>query len=878
MKMKSKFLISSLVSVVFASSFLPEFSNITTSAGEFNIYINEVCTQNKNSLVDSYGLNSDWIELYNSSDSEVDLSGYGLSDKVSSPLKWTFPANTVIKPKEYLIVFASKQASTLNEMHTGFALSKNGETLTLSNPYGDILQQVVVPTLGEDDTYGRTPDGSDTLEIMKATPGKANTIVVSVPTFSASSGFYGTNFSLALSSEIGTEIYYTLDGSDPTNSDTAQLYSDSIMVQDRTNQPNLYSKYEEDELSAQSISHGTGYKKPTFLVDKATIVRAVAKNSDGIFSDVVDQTYFVTTGNLAQYENATVISLVTNPDNFFDSDNGIYVAGNQYLEWKNSSDYDPDKSVWDKDNVTNFFSKGRAWEREANVTIFENGSVAVEQGMGVRIKGASTRNSPQKNFNLYARSDYGASKIKNTLLPYNYDLNGNLIDKYDSVSLRAISDETRLRDGFAQKLLYDRENIVTQAMKPCVVFLNGEYWGLYEMTEKLSDYFVETNYGIPKENVAMIKSWEIEEGPQEECDKFYDFMYNYSYKDLTNELNYQAVCDFVDIDTMIEHYAAGIYLGTYDWPNYNYGVWRNMGAAIDGNKYSDGKWRFISYDFDYTMGATYEDFGGVQGYAYDSFKHMDNKKKDAPTNLFVKLLANKEFRDKFISVYCDYANEVFSPDKANMMADYYSQNYTDMLANSQLRWWGFYGGTPSSLIPYYKNTYQNTALRNIKTFFNQRADYTLEDMKEYLNLDGEFQTLTLNTNGSGIIKVNSITPHFSSEGYWSGKYFSDVPVTLTAIPDENSTFKGWSGDINETSETITITLSEAMNIQANFDDGEIVKGDVNADGIFSISDIVMMQKWLLNMGELTNYKAGDLTGDNNINIFDLCMMKYEFKK
>lgn len=549
---------------------------------------------------------------------------------------------------------------------------------TISIPCNTFISKAET-TLMEDTTYGST------FEVMTATPDIANETVTSAPTFSAQSGFYGTDFELTLSAENNTSIYYTLDGSDPATSESAQLYTDAIEVCDRTDNPNIYSTYAEDENSAQSVCLGVGYKQPTFNVDKATVVRAAAKSEDGIFSDVISQTYFVTTGNLAQYKDMMVVSLVTNPDSLFNPETGIYVAGNQYINWKNSDTYDPDKSVWDSSLPTNYYSKGREWEREASVSIFKNGETVVEQDMGIRIKGASTRNSAQKSFNLYARNDYGASKIKFPLIDDNYTLDGSLIRKYDSVCLRSVSDEVRLRDGFSNKLIAGRENITTQNMQQCAVFLNGEYWGLYEMTEKFSDYFIESNYGINKNDVAMIKNGELEEGKQTECDNFMQFVNTYSKKDMTDSINYQAVCNYIDIDSMIEHYAAGLYLGTYDWPNYNYGVWRNTGKEIAGNPYSDGKWHFISFDFDYTMGATYENFGDVEGYAYDSFHHM-NSKSGVPTNLFIQLLKNQDFRTKFVNVYCDYANEVLTLEKANEMAELYSQEYTEQLANTTVRW------------------------------------------------------------------------------------------------------------------------------------------------------------------------------------------------
>ncbi|MBR4627274.1 MAG: CotH kinase family protein [Ruminococcus sp.] len=857
---------------------LPSDSTDTVCAAGSAVVINEICSQNKACLADSYGVYSDWIELYNPGSTSVDLSGYGLSDKPDAPLLFTFPSGTTIKAGEHKVVFASKQQSTANEFHTGFALSKNGDTVVMSSPDGKVLQQVEIPTLGTDMSYGRTPDGDDTFEIMPPTPAKANAIAVSAPAFSAPSGFYGTDFALTLTAGDNDTVYFTTDGSDPLTSSTAQVYTSAITIKDRTSEPNLYSNYAEDDNSAVSISRGTGYQKPTFNVDKATVVRAAAKNADGTFSKAVSQTYFVTSSNLAQYKNMTVVSLVTDPDNLFDPDKGIYVTGNQYLDWKNSPRYDSLKSVWDTDNVTNYFSHGREWEREAAITIFRDGENIVEQNMGIRIKGASTRNTSQKSFHLYARSDYGASKVNYPIIPDNYDWQGNLIDEYDSFSLRAIGEEGRLRDGFAQKLLAARENITTQDMQSCVVFLNGEYWGLYEIVEKLSDDFIESNYGIEKKNVAMIKNGELEEGTQEEYDSFMSFAEKYARLDLTDEANYKAVCDAIDIDSLIEHYAAGIYLGTYDWPNYNYAMWRNTGDAIAGNQYSDGKWRFISFDYDFSMGKTYDDFGGVEGYAYDNFRHMeswDNAGKNSPTDLFINMLNNKDFRSRFVNVYCDYANEVLTPEKANAMAEIYSRDYTEPLANTTVRWWGFFGGSKESNLSYNRTQYRNTTLPQIQTFFRERKKYTIEDMQNYLGLLSSMNTITLKTSGTGKIRINSITP--DSSGGWSGDYSADCPVTLTAIPDRGAQFVGWGGDISGSEKTVTVTLREAMTITASFGEKKLIRGDVNADGEFDIADVVLLQNWLLgrNNAELADWEAADLSNDRKLNVFDLCLMKRE---
>ena len=551
-------------------------------------------------------------------------------------------------------------------------------------------------------------------------------------TFSQESGFYPNDFTLTLTSSDNSKIFYTTDGSDPTNSKTAQEYSGPIQVKDRSNEPNIYSDYAEDENSAISVSRGTGYKKPPFLVEKGMVVRAAAKNGQN-FGKIHEKSYFVTTGQLAQYKEYTVISLVTNPDNLFDPDKGIYVTGTQYINWKNSGNFNPAKSPWDVDNVCNYFSSGSDWEREASIAIFENGKVTIEQNVGIRIKGSSTRNVQQKNFNVYAREKYGNNKIKSsTLFPENYDINGKQITEYDSICFRSISEEVRTRDQFSLRLIKGRELQTTYAMKNSFLFLNGEFWGMYVITEKFSDQFFNSHYGIPKDDIVFLKEEDVKKGSQDEYTNLDNFMDLYSKKDLSDANSYQDVCNLFDIDSLIDHYATNLYLVTFDWPNHNYGLWKNNGDKIDGNDFSDGKWRFMTYDLDYTLGATYADFGGVEGYQYDTFRHMDRAKNDPPTNLFVALLKNEEFKTKFKSVFEEFANNVMSLDKANPIIQEFNDKITTLIGYTQSRWWGYFGGTRLENIAYAKNNFQSTVLPGIKKFFEERKKYALDQMKQYI--------------------------------------------------------------------------------------------------------------------------------------------------
>ena len=624
--------------------------------------------------------------------------------------------------------------------------------------------------------------------------------------FSHESGFYSEEFKLTLTSS--STIYYTVDSTNPTNSSTTKEYKDPINIVDRTSEKNIYSDIVEDESSPVSISRGNNFKKPVYLVDKPMVIRAVSKNADGTFGKIVQKTYFVTNGDLKQYEDLNVISLVTNPENLFDPDYGIYVTGTQYQNWKKSPQYDPAQNPWDKKGTCNYYSRGAEWEREASVTFFEKGKVVLEQNIGIRLKGASTRNNPGKSFNLLAKAKYGKEIFDYPFLPDNFDIDGNLIKSYKSISIRSVYEEGRCRDKFAIELVNSRKDLATSNMKNAVLFLDGEYWGFYIIEEKIDDEFMENNYHVPKKSVAMIKEGEKEEGPQEETDDFNNFCEVYSQKDLSDEKNYEDVVNFIDIDSMIEHYATGIYLGTTDWPGQNAGTWRNYGSKIEGNKFGDGKWRFMTFDMDFTMGAGW---GGV-GPDTDNFQKLQSKIELSPTNLFVALFKNDDFKKRFANVYCDYANEVMNPSRIKEMVSRYKEENAELVGYSQLRWWG--ADSKLEGFSHWKTNYINS-LDNIQRFFESRGKATLSHMKQHFGLKGDLKELTINIKGEGKIKVNTVIPTLR-DGAWTGKYYSDVPITLTVVDSSSSAFKGWSGDTESNEKTITVNLSKDMTITANF--------------------------------------------------------------
>ena len=648
-----------------------------------------------------------------------------------------------------------------------------------------------------------------------------------IPVFSKDSGFYDNEFTLELSSEEGAEIYYTTDSSNPLTSNTAKKYSDPIKIYDRSSEPNVYAEIGDDENSPLFIGPLGGYKRPTYLIDKAMVVRAYCKNKDGN-SKVITHTYFVTTDNLAKYQDFTIVSLVANPEDLFDPENGLYVVGNGYIEAKKKLDQNPNPwggggfgNMFQLMYESNFYKEGEEWEKETNMAIFENGKKTVQQNVGIRIRGFSTKMQAGKSFNVYSKKRFGKKQIQYALFEDNYDKFDKLIEKYKSIALRNVFAEERIKDEFANKLLFGRDHQVIADTRKCIVFLNGEYWGFYIMLEKFSEHYIQSHFGVPKEGVTLIKEGELSNGEESELSLYNNFFNEYAQKNVLDESVYKEINNKIDLDSLVEHFVIGVYLATMDWPGHNDGVWRYNGEKIENNPYSDGRWRYISFDFDYTMGYQFSmgGFGGnwgqqKEGYEQDSLQSLERNKK-APTNLFLPLLKNTEFRNKYVLRFCDYVNGVFSLDRIDSLIADYRDNYIDKLAEGKVRWKGTEYSNEKEAFANYKTSFSKN-FDDIRKYFENRPTHALQHMKQHLQLEGDVQEITIVKKGEGKIKINSITPDFK-DGKWTGKYFAKIPITITAIPSENSKFKGWSGDSSSNEVTITLQLTKSTSINAEFE-------------------------------------------------------------
>ncbi len=612
----------------------------------------------------------------------------------------------------------------LANLHTNFKIASDGEAILLTNSSGameDMADSTAIPT---DISYGRQPDGGDTWSFFpEPTPmGSNNTQgfgdYCETPQISHQGGFYPGPFIVTLSIESDNhQIYYTLDGSIPT--ENSYLYLEPMFIQ------------------------------------STKVIRAAVIDNECFPGEVITHSYFIN-----EESTLPVVSLSTDPYNLWDEEYGIYVLGND-AEW----------------NFPYFGANfWEDWERPIHIELYEpNGELGFNLDAGVKIFGGWSRGWPQKSLAIYARSSYGASEINYQIFP------DKEIDSFSAIVLRNSGNDwfgsgegsaTMLRDGTHTGLM-DNTDIDHQAYRPAAVYINGEYWGIHNIREKVNEEFLASNNpGVdPDELDELEANAGIIEGDNQDYLNMIDFVEN---NDLSYSNNYDFVAEQVDVDNFIDYYIIQIYVGNTDWPGNNIKYWR---PHIEG-----AKWKWILYDTDFGSGL----FSGWSSNVNHNtlLFALDDNGPGWPnppwsTLLFRSLMENEEFQNKFINHFCYYLNTRFYPNYVVNHISEIADNITPEMPYHVSRWGGNIGQWNQNVI-------------YVQEFGSHRADIVFDHIGNYFGLS-ETSNLYISASplGAGMITISGLTITEHSP-ILSGKYFNDIgdrlppDSTTGAIPSNEN--------------------------------------------------------------------------------------------
>ena len=749
---------------------------VAAAARAQTVVVNEYMSSNTATRRDADGAWSDWIELYNATASPVNLAGCWLSDDAALPLKWQFPQGTV-PAHGWLLVWASdkNKVTAGGELHTNFKLSASGEPVLLTAADGVTrLDTAPAVALTSDQSYGRVGDGGGSWAVFPvSTPARANgspTSTVATPQFSASAGFHATDFLLVLGiADPAAQIRYTLDGSEPTA--TSTLYAAPITIDDRAGDPAVYALI-------PSNFYDTGHeawRPPVGDIDKITVVRARAFR-DGLTPSAVATRSFIVGPDVASRCFFPVLSLVSDPVNLFSDSIGIYVPGDTYdpnLPWSG-----------------NYFGSGSTWERPVHVELFDQaGATVLSQDAGVRVSGTWTVRLPQKSLKLYAGTQYGDPTFSTQLFP---DLP---YTEWARFRVRNSGDDWGYL-GFRDLCLHEMfrgRGFDTQAGRPVIQFLDGEYWGLANLRDEYSRYYYERAYGIPEGDVVVLENDAvIDDGPAG-CDLPYRALRDYvAAHDMNDAAAFAHVDSLMDVANYISWATTEIYASNTDWPDNNVVMWRrNTAGPVAGAPYGhDGKWRWSLKDLDACF--HWADYNTLEG---------GTTSTDWPawsTELLRGLLENDGFRRDFTNAMADGLNSTFRSSRLMPIVDRYAALYEPAIP----RWYARWGVST--------DWYQWVAW--LKQFTQDRPPYLYKHYWTKFGLGG-IGTVTVDVNdpARGSVRVNTLVIDGNTPGLpvagdpypWSGAYFRGNAITLTALPEVGSAFVRWL-ETGETTPAVTV--------------------------------------------------------------------------
>ncbi|MGE5395242.1 MAG: CotH kinase family protein [Candidatus Saccharibacteria bacterium] len=624
------------------------------------------------------------------------------------------------------------------EFHTNFKLDADGESLYLTNPAGALVDSVRISPLMLNYSFGRSSkDFSKWMVFIKPSPAKENSgeeVIAQKPArpvFNMPGGVYAAAIKLSVTSPDRSDtIYYTLDGTIPTTA--------SLKISGEMN------------------------------ISSTKVIKARILKKGMLPGDVVTNSYII-------YNNhqLPVVSLSMNPTDLWDYNTGIYVDG----------------PGWDAPNPHFGANYWKDWERACHFELMETtGEKVTEVDAGISIFGNWSRANAQKSLALYCRKDYGYSEI-------NYKIfNERPYKKYKNIVLRNSGNDwnnSMFRDGLVHSLTYGL-NLDQMAYRPSIIFLNGEYWGIQNIREKINEHMIAQHHNVDPDSITILENHAtIIRGDEKDYWTMFNFV---EANHLTTQANYNKMLTFIDVNSFIDYWSTQIYINNKDWPGNNIRYWKTNDV--------NGRWRWILYDTDFGMGVW--NTSATENTLSFALEPNGPGWPNPPwsTLIFRRLVENPAFVSQFVNRFCDLLNTNFKSETVNKAIDSKSAAIAQEIGNHMIRWSG-------------SRDYWLENVKNMKTFASIRPTYLRSHIRQQFNYQLP-QLITANVDSTqGTIQLNTLL----LRNYpWKGYYFPDVPITMTAIPKVGFRFVKWTGiTTGSTSATVKVTPQAFLTVTALFE-------------------------------------------------------------
>ncbi|MBO6075952.1 MAG: CotH kinase family protein [Fibrobacter sp.] len=713
--------------------------------GQSALRITEIAPLNLDFL-DENGNDPSWVEIYNSSDQDVDLAGYTLIENLKNLRKWVF-GHDILKAKSFRVVFCDKNNISAvaiadngdrhTRPHTNWKLDKNGGTLYLLDKFNGIRDSVAYPELTGGLSWGIV-DGGYWKYFEKPTPEQPNTtskaydeIVPAADMSGLKSGFYNEPFTLNPPSlPEGVTLRCTTNGSVPTESSP-------------------------EFNSPKRIEHSVSFRCATFK--KGAISNTVTTRTFFVDEDQVNMPIVAISVDSSFFREHYIKTSCDAPKNCKDSA-GLYadVEYPIHVEYFENGSFTKDGSTWEKD-------------------------------AGISLMGGYSRLNDKKSVSIRLREEYEDGSINYPLFETRKGVN----DKYKSFNLRNngnryVSDY--IEDAMGGALL-EGTSVDYQRSRQVVVFYNGRYYGIHDMRERFNKHYVETNYKIEANTVNFIKHLGKEvEASNGTTDAYMNMLHFVATNDFSgeNNANYASAKLLLDVGNLADYMAAEIYMHNGDWPNNNVRAWMAP----------EHPWKFMVYDLDHGFDWMW----GVNGGEFDQGSNMfawikkgggnkPCKEEGCFANLYIQLIKNPEFKRMFINRSAVMFNSYTNGKNVEKIVDAMTSKIDAQEMERDLAKF-------KQNEKYYSNScgkgFDKTG-SCLKTWAASRDSKVIQEYEEEFGLSGT-ATVTIAASGSGTVLMEGAALPGGATSY-KGKFFVGNPILLTAVPSAGASFTGWSDGV-----------------------------------------------------------------------------------